>query len=479
MKKIQCYFVVIILLGLFGVSNSVVIRAAEKSERPNVLFLLSDDQRPDTIGALGNNMIKTPNLDQLVKTGMTFTRATCANPICTPSRAEILTGMNSFRNGVLYFGEKFNSGISFWPTTMQQAGYRTGYVGKWHNHGRPHLRGYSESHGLFSGGGKITRNIPLTFPFDQNGKAVSGYRGWAFQTSKNRKVFPEKGVGLTPDISEKFADAAISFLKTKTKQPFFLHVNFTSPHDPLLMPPGYAEMYNPDEIPVPKNFMPEHPFDHGNLKGRDEALLPWPRTKKDIRKELATYYAVISYMDAQIGRILDYLQQTGQLRNTIVIFSSDHGLGVGSHGLRGKQSMYEHTIGVPLIIAGPGIKPGIKTNTQCYLRDLFPTVCEMTGIKIPPSVDGKSLLPAIQGNKKRVHPAIFGYYRNYQRMIRTEKWKLIYYPHLDRSQLFHISADPNELLDLSKNPQYESVMKDLKNKLLRWQKSMNDPALKI
>ena len=141
------------------------------------------------------------------------------------------------------------------------------------------------------------------------GREVTGYRGWMFQTD-DRKLFPEKGVGLTPDISARFADAAIEFIKRRSEKPFFLQVNFTAPHDPLLTPPGFEKTYDPAKMPIPPNFLPEHPFDHGNLKGRDERLLPWPRTRKDIQQDLATYYAVISHMDAQIGRILKALDST-------------------------------------------------------------------------------------------------------------------------------------------------------------------------
>ena len=138
-------------------------------------------------------------------------------------------------------------------------------------------------------------------------------------------------------------------IRRKRDRPFFLQVNFTAPHDPLLMPPGFEDRYKLKDIPLPKNYLPQHPFDHGNFEGRDERLMPFPRSKEMVRDVLRMYYAVISHMDQEIGRILAALDETGQAESTIVIFSSDHGLGVGSHGIRGKQNMYEHTIGVPLI----------------------------------------------------------------------------------------------------------------------------------
>ena len=331
--------------------------SAQATSRPNILLLVSDDQRPDTIAALGNRNIVTPNLDRLVREGMALTRATCGNPICTPSRAEILSGCSSLSNGVLDFGRTIDSKLKLWPQAMREAGYLTWYVGKWHNDGRPHLRGYEESRGLFAGGGGRWAKEAVDF----KGFPITGYRGWIFQDDQGQK-YPERGVGLTADISGKFADAAIELIQRKPKQPFFLHVNFTAPHDPLVATKTWGARYDANRLPTPGNFLRQHPFDHGNLKGRDERLLPYPRTKHQIRELTAMYYAVISDMDEQIGRILNALDESGQTDNTIVVFTSDHGVGLGSHGIRGKQNMYEHTIGVPMLIRGPSVGKGVRSS---------------------------------------------------------------------------------------------------------------------
>ncbi|NOX55920.1 MAG: sulfatase-like hydrolase/transferase [Planctomycetes bacterium] len=443
------------------------------ADRPNVLLIVSDDQRPDTIHAFGNPVIRTPHLDQLARNGTVFTRAVSPNPICTPARAEIMTGCCGFRNGVTGFGGRIRSDVALWARTFQQAGYHTWYVGKWHNDGRPSGRGYEESDGLFSGGGG---RWPLTNPVDWKGRPVTGYRGWVFQTDDGRK-FPEQGVGLTPNISEAFADAAIRFIRRKPRRPFFLHINFTAPHDPLLWPRGYEGLYNPSDIPVPPNFLPEHPFDHGNLRGRDERLFAFPRTKQEVREELAVYYAVITHMDAQIGRLLQALAETGQIDNTLIIFTSDQGVAIGSHGLRGKQNMYEHTIGVPLILSGPGIPKGRRCGAQCYLRDLFPTTCELVGLPVPASVQGKSLLPILRGERKKLYPYVFAYFRSCQRMVRTDRWKLIRYPQIDREQLFDLSADPFERHDLSGDPAHRDILSRLRTLLVSAQKEYEDPLL--
>lgn len=206
------------------------------SRRPNVVFLLADDLRPDTIAALGNRVIDTPSLDSLVRTGTSFSRATAANPVCMTSRAEIMTGCSSFRNGVLYAQGKIDPRLALWAQTMRNAGYHTWHVGKWHNDGKPTERGFEETQGLFAGGGGkwvVERK-------DHNGRPVTGYRGAVFQ-SDDGKLFPEQGVGLQPDTSAVLADHAIRFLKRPRGKPFFLQVNFTAPHDPLLMPPGYEK----------------------------------------------------------------------------------------------------------------------------------------------------------------------------------------------------------------------------------------------
>jgi arylsulfatase A-like enzyme len=437
--------------------------------QPNIILLISDDQRPDTIAALGNDIIHTPNLDFLVKHGTAFTRATCANPLCVPARAELLSGQTGFRNGV--HPPSYNPDMTH--TTLAQAlsgaDYNTYWVGKWMIAGRPSARGFQESLGLF-GAGKRT----VEPQYDAAGRVVTGYRGWMFQTD-DRQLFPEQGVGLKPDIESKFADAAIEFINRKSHKPYFMQVNFTAPHDPLLNPPDWEDTYSAKDMPLPKNFRGKHPFDHGNFTGRDEMLNPWPRKKKDIQRDLATYYRVISYMDQQIGRILAAIKQTDpDLNNTVIIFTSDHGLALGSHGLMGKQNMYEHTIGIPLLFAGANIPQGEQRSAQCYLRDLYPTICELAGVEVLPAVEATSLMPILRNELKEVYPFIIGYYHDQQRMIRTQNWKYIYYPALEREQLFHLGSDPNEMRDLSNSKRTLGVKTQLREEMIVWLQNHGD-----
>ncbi|HID23384.1 MAG TPA: DUF4976 domain-containing protein [Planctomycetaceae bacterium] len=474
MRPSFCAGVVLVPLAIaLTMAGSDAAERTQPTNRPNILLIVSDDQRPDTVHALGNPIIRTPHLDRLVRNGTVFTRAVSPNPICTPARAEIMTGCCGFRNGVTGFGGRIRADVALWASTFRQAGYHTWYVGKWHNDGRPSRRGYEESDGLFSGGGA---QWPMTHPVDWRGRPVTGYRGWVFQTDEGRK-FPEKGVGLTPNISERFAEAAIRFIRRETHRPFFLHVNFTAPHDPLLWPSGFENAYQAADIPVPPNFLPEHPFDHGNLRGRDERLFGFPRTPQEVREELAVYYAVISHLDAQIGRIVRALADTGRQDNTLIIFTSDQGVAIGSHGLRGKQNMYEHTVGVPLVLSGPGIPKGRRCAAQCYLRDLFPTACELAGLPIPASVQGKSLVPVLRGEQQRLYRYVFAYFRSCQRMIRTDRWKWIRYPEVGREQLFDLLADPFERRDLSADPAHRATRQRMQRLLVSAQETFADPLL--
>ena len=181
-------------------------------------------------------------------------------------------------------------------------------------------------------------------------------------------------------------------------------------------------------------------------------------------------------MDEQVGRILDMLRATGREGNTVVIFTADHGLALGSHGLMGKQNMYDHTIGVPLVLAGPGIPRDGRFAAQTYLRDLYPTVCDLAGIPIPATVEGRSLVPALTGRVAQIHPEIYAYWHRpdhpgelpIQRMVRNDRWKLIHYAHLNRHQLFDLENDPDELQDLSADPRHRSVLAGLQRQLTDW-----------
>jgi arylsulfatase A-like enzyme len=428
---------------------------ARAAERPNVVFLCSDDQRFDTIRALGNPVIETPNLDRMVNTGFTFTHTFCMGSmqgaVCVPSRAMFLSGRSLFR-----VNEQLKD-VPTWPGTFRRAGYLTAGIGKWHNGPASYAKSFDTGGPVFFGG-MGDQNKVNVHPFDREGQ------------------YPKTNIRTVSTYSTTmFADAAVGFLTAYTdEKPFFLYVTFTVPHDPRTPPRGYENRYDPAKMPLPKNYKPRHPFNNGEMLVRDEKLLGWPRTEAEIRTELANYYAMITHLDTAVGRIVQTLKDTGRDRNTLVIFTSDHGLAIGSHGLLGKQNLYEHSMRPPLILTGPGIPSGRRSDALVYLFDLFPTSCELCRVEPPEGVEGKSLVPVMNGRQAKVRDVIFGAYRQFQRSVRTDSWKLIRYPHINHTQLFDLKADPDELNDLAKDPAFADRLEEMTRLLAEQQKAYGD-----
>ena len=400
------------------------------SHRPNVILILADDQRFDTIRALGNDEIHTPNLDKLVERGFVFTNTYCQGglipAVCTPSRTMLLTGKSLFR--IPPGNQKTYDGPTL-PTVFNAAGYATLHVGKPGN-------SFGAAHRAFG------KNIEIAH------------------------------VGA--ETVERTTEAVVEFLRChKRDQPFFAYFAPSVPHDPRVAPTKFMEMYDATKITLPKNFMPRHPFDNGELEVRDEKLAAVPRTPDEMRRHIAEYYATITCLDHHVERILDTLASTGRADNTIIIFTSDQGLAVGGrHGLMGKQNLYEH-FKSPLIVAGPGIPRG-KSDALVYLFDLFPTLCDLAGIATLPEAEGSSLVPIITGEKPRVREWLFAAYRDCQRMVRDDRWKLIWYPKIDRYQLFDLAADPWEIDDLCAKPEHAAKLGELRRQLAAQQKAYGD-----
>ncbi|MFM9031054.1 MAG: sulfatase/phosphatase domain-containing protein, partial [Opitutaceae bacterium] len=218
------------------------------------------------------------------------------------------------------------------------------------------------------------------------------------------------------------------------------------------VPEGVPVNYDPASIPLPPNFLPQHPFDNGEMVIRDEALLPWPRTPADIRGMLAEYYRYVSYLDLLIGRVCDAVDASPRARNTIIVFTADSGVARGSHGLIGKQNLYEHSMRVPLIVAGPGIPAGRRTAAMYYLFDLMPTLGALCGVAAPATSEGRDFSAVLRDPSRTGRPAMMFAYRDVQRGVRDERWKLIRYPQVDRTQLFDLATDPQETRDLSAEP---------------------------
>jgi arylsulfatase A-like enzyme len=441
---------------LFCASVAAVASVSLAAEKPNVVFVVSDDQRFDTIHALGNNEIRTPNLDKLVERGFTFTHNFCMGAmqgaVCVPTRAMFLSGRSLFR-----VDEKLPADVPLFPEVMGKAGYATFASGKWHNGKASFARAFGNSGPVFFGGMGNQFKLPY-FDYDPSGK-------YEPNRQKIGDVYS----------TEMFLGAARKFVKEyKGDKPFFLYVPLTSPHDPRTAPGEFASMYDPAKIPLPPNYLPLHPFNNGEMTIRDEALAPWPRTPSVVKQHIADYYAMISHLDRELGLLLDALKETDREKNTLVIFTGDHGLAVGRHGLFGKQNLYDHSMRSPLIFAGPGIPAGKKSDALCYLFDIFPTVCQLTGVQAPKGIDGMSLAPVMEGKKPAVRSEIFNAYRNVQRAARTQRWKLIRYPQINKSQLFDLSVDPDETNDLSADDKYKPELEKMTEKLVALKKQFGD-----
>jgi arylsulfatase A-like enzyme len=254
-------------------------------------------------------------------------------------------------------------------------------------------------------------------------------------------------------------------------------VALTSPHDPRTPPAEFGSLYPPHDLPLPANFRPEHGFDNGELDIRDERLAPTPRDPHTVREHLAGYYGMISHHDAWLGRLLATLRETGADENTIVVYTSDHGLALGSHGLLGKQNLYEHSIRVPMIMKGPGLPRGRRCATLAYAYDLYATLCDLAGIAPPGGLDSRSLLPALSPSMRSIRDELGSLYMDCQRAFTTGRWKLIKYrvAGRERVQLFDLANDPDEIEDRSASSEFVPLVADLTQRLHAWQRRIGDP----
>ncbi|MCF7838435.1 MAG: sulfatase-like hydrolase/transferase, partial [Candidatus Marinimicrobia bacterium] len=359
-------------------------------KKPNVLLFLTDDQRFDTIRALGNPEIQTPHLDALVASGTAFTQAhipggTCG-AVCMPSRAMLHTGRTLFH----LQGEGQEIPITH-PTlaeVFRAAGYQTFGTGKWHNGRAAFARGFTGGDQIFFGGMTDHWNVPA-YRFDPTGRYEARQPYVADPARSNTVQWrPCDHIIAGKHSTDLFRDAALQFLSTRNHaQPFFLSVALLAPHDPRTMPEAFRALYDPAQLALPANFLPEHPLDTGALRIRDELLAPHPRTPEDIRRHLAEYYAMITHLDAALGALTAQLRAAGELDRTVIVVAGDNGLAVGQHGLMGKQNLYDHSVRVPLVFSGPGIPAGRQCPALTYLLDVFPTLCDLSGLATPPSVE--------------------------------------------------------------------------------------------
>ncbi len=471
----------------------LLMRCAAAAERPNILFILTDDQGPQSVGAYGNDVCHTPNIDRIATEGILLHDAhhmgSWSGAVCLPSRTMIMTGRSVWRI----------------------PGVKNRKAGKQYD--AKEVAQHSMAAVFNAAGYDTFRTCKRGNTF----KAANEHFAVRHDMADKRGTGPETG-------SQFHGHRALDFLQQREAKsddsPFLMFLGFSHPHDPRngtdeLLAKYYAINANdppadffPGAPKLPTTYLPAHPFFHGHPKLRDElqvAGVMASRSEAAVRNEIGREYACIENIDRQIGRVLDQLESMGKLDNTYVFFTSDHGIAIGRHGLMGKQNLYEHTWRVPFLVRGPGIKPGSTASGFSYLSDVFPTMCDLAGIDIPDGVDGKSLRPVLEGKAQRVRDVLYGVYcggtKPGMRSVKTaDGWKLIKYDVMDgavrETQLFDLNKNPQEFLDehqlpdvvaltghtpephqkdLAEDLAYENKRTELEALLLTQQQELDDP----
>jgi choline-sulfatase len=415
-------------------------------ERPNILFILTDDQAPHTLSSYGNQVCQTPNIDKLASSGIVLDQAyhmgSMSGAVCSPSRTMIMSGRTLWHlppRGKKHF-KKEEGGVTgveilnnTIPAVFNRAGYETFRTCKNGN-------SYALANGLF----QIVKDKSC-----RNADAESGSQ-W-----HGRQVLDYLNIRS----------------KQNEKKPFLIYFGFSHPHDARNGRDDLLEKYcavnvknppvnvNENAPNLPVSWLPEHPFHHGHPSLRDEVNVPGvlkSRSEATVRNELGREYACIENIDDQIGLVIQKLKSIGEFENTYIFYTADHGIAVGRHGLMGKQNLYEHSWRVPFIVSGPGIKAGTRAKGNSYLLDVLPTLCDVAGISIPSTAQGVSLKPVLIGKKQVVRKVLYGAYcggtKPGMRSVRKGDWKLIKYDTLGgevrETQLFNLSENPDELLNL-------------------------------
>ena len=463
--------------------------------KPDILFILADDMSHEALGAAGLLDIDTPNLDRLAQSGTMFTHAynmgSYSPAVCIASRAMLNSGRFVWNATPPQLREHEKNG-QFWAQRLRQAGYRTYMAGKWHlsavkpesvfdvvRNVRPGMPADGYDHkGILS-----DADLPPGYnrPLDES-DYESGWKPW----DRQHGGFWEGG----KHWSEVLADDGIGFIRQAAEEdaPFFMYLAFNAPHDPRQSPKKFVECYPLDRVESPQNFLPEYPFADAAFgkRLRDERLMPYPRTEYSAKVNRQEYFAIITHMDEQIGRILNALEASARRQNTWIFFTADHGLAVGQHGMSGKQNMYEHSMRAPFIASGPGVATGAVIETPIYLQDIMPTTLELAGIEETAGVDFKSLLPLLDNEKGEHYEAIYGAYLDRQRMICMGDWKLIHYPGIGVERLYNLREDPLEMNDLTRpnlsrprspSRRHRAMQEKLRRALAELGRELNDPLL--
>ena len=449
------------------------------ANQPNILWICTDQQRADTIGALGNKFVRTPHINALASQGTAFTSAYCQSPVCTPSRASFLTGRYPRTTRCRQNGQAIPSTEKLISRLLADAGYTCGLAGKLHlatcANGVVEKRiddGYKVFHWSHHPQPDWPENAYTQWLTQQGQTWDTLYKGQSTRYIKE---------GIPAEYSQTTwcANMAIDFIKEQKGSPWFFSYNCFAPHHPFDPPADYLARYNPENLPTPK-YKPneanskttyqrlDSEFAHSDPNSYHVAAM----TDHDKQQVTAAYYAMVDLIDYNVGRMVAALNETEQLNNTIVIFMSDHGEMLGDHGIYLKgPHFYEEAVRVPLIFSWPGqFKTGLKVDGLTELIDITPTLLDAAGLSIPQFIQGKTLLPILSGKANPDHHrnSVFSEYYNawshkhsYGTMHRTNSHKMIVYHGTDQGELYDLDKDPDEFNNLWDIEKYSKLKTQL------------------
>ncbi|HET7769202.1 MAG TPA: sulfatase-like hydrolase/transferase [Chloroflexota bacterium] len=441
--------------------------------KPNILHILSDQHSPYVLGCYGDRVVQTPNLDRIAARGTVFESAYCPSPICVPSRMSMLTGRHPYQNHCWNNSHILDSSIPTFAHALGAAGYRTILVGRMHSLGPDQLRGYSErlvgDHSPNFEGNQVESGSPGRGLLDgtagpsrvsltNSGAGQGGYQ-----------VHDEHVTAAAVDVLNRIGIERRSLGPAKEGKPFLLSVGYMLPHQPFVARRDEFERYRGQVPPprVPQRTEPEHPY------------FTWWREKTGIQEvspEIQdrcriAYYALVDRLDAMIGQVLRALEENGLAQNTLIVYTTDHGEQAGEHGLWWKQTMYEASARVPMLVSWPGVLPeGQRRRNVTSTLDLTATILDAAGASPLPDMAGRSFLPLLSSEDAAWEDEAFSEFCVeegwFHRMIRRGPWKLIHY-HGHRPQLFNLEDDPDELRDLAEDPAHTSIRQELTTRVLQ------------
>lgn len=463
----------------------LTVSCAQEKKKPNILFIIADDLTTTAVSSYKNKACKTPNIDKLASEGVRFTKTYCQFPVCGPSRASFMSGY--YPHATTTFGyvsgrENIGPDRKTWSQLFKDNGYYTARVSKIYHMGVPK--------DIENGTNGTDDEASWTERFNSQGPEWKAGGDAELVQANPTGELPRKGGNVMTIVKAdgddlvhsdgKTAARASALIRKHKDKPFFLAVGFVRPHVPFVAPRAYFEPYPYKEAMMPEQVegdwddIPERGINYVNSVKHE-------MTPEQEKKAIAAYYASVSYMDTQVGKVLKTLKDEELEDNTIVIFTSDHGFHLGEHKFWMKVSLHEESVRVPMIIKVPGKKPTV-CNSFTELLDLYPTVAELAGLETPAHLQGKSLVKTLDDPEHQVRDMAFSVSQNGKTfLLRNEKWAYIQYNEDAGAgmELFDMQEDPKQFTNLAHDPGYAAVVEDFKDKLKRKLKEVRTNDLEI